>query len=288
LCLCDDGYVFVDGWCVEDAGDPCDPNPCPVDENRSTCVPDGSGGHACLCDDGYRLDPSDTCIPDTGSIATRSCDVTVRTRVPTAGPVSLRGEFNGWSETADPMTKVGDAWERTLSGLHPGDYAYKVFWREGGQERWELDPDNPYTKWVGGTRNSMLRVPDCDRPLLALDEAPAVEGGRVTMRVQALYGRQRVELDTDGAIVTRNGQAVAGTWDPETGMFRIDDPGLAPGKYGYTFRIADTTGRAADPLFVPVWVEATPFDWRDATMYFVLTDRFHNGDATNDRPVSDP
>jgi glycosidase len=288
LCLCDDGYDFIDGSCVLGVGDPCDPNPCPSDQNRSMCVSDGADGHACLCDAGYRLDTSDICIVDTGSIATRSCDVTVRTRVSTTGPVSLRGEFNGWSETADTMTKVGGAWERTFSGLRQGDYAYKVFWRDGSQERWELDKDNPYTKWVSGTRNSLLRVPDCDRPLLVLDGAPTVSGGRAKILVRALYGRQKVDLDPEHAIVTRNGLPVNGTWDQASGTFTIDDTGLAPGKYGYIFQVADTTGREADPLFVPLWVEDVPFDWRDATIYFVLTDRFQNGDKTNDLPVADP
>ncbi|HOA13050.1 MAG TPA: alpha-amylase family glycosyl hydrolase [Myxococcota bacterium] len=288
MCLCDDGYVFQDGWCVESQGDPCDPNPCPTDANRSICVAGGVGGHTCLCDDGYRLDQSDTCVEDTGSLETRSCDVVVSTQVSTSGPVALRGEFNGWSETADVMTKVGAKWERTMSGLRAGDYAYKLFWREGGKERWELDPDNPYTKWVGGTRNSMLRVPDCDKPQLVLEQGPAVNGGRVTMKVRAMYGRQRIELDAAQATVTRNGTSISGTWDGDTGTFTIDDSGLEPGKYGYVFQVADTAGRRAEPLFVPLWVEDQAFDWRDATIYFVLTDRFHNGNTGNDLPVSDP
>lgn len=287
LCLCDDGYAFVDGWCVAGATDPCDPNPCPDGLNRSACVPDESGGHACLCDDGFRPDDDDACVPDTGSIATRTCGVTVRFRLATAGPVYLRGEFNGWSATAHPMAKVGDAWELALPDLRPGDYAYKVFWREGGQDRWELDPDNPYTKWVGGTRNSLLRVPDCDLPALELSEGPAVADGRVTMRVRALYGRGRTALDAASAVATRNGAPIAGAWDAGTGTFTIDDASLPDDKYAYTFQVADTAGRRAAPLFVPLWVEDAPFDWRDATMYFVLTDRFANGDATNDRPVSD-
>ncbi len=287
MCLCDDGYAFMDGWCVEGDANPCDPNPCPDDEDRGVCVPQGTG-HACLCDPGFRLDGSDRCVPDTGSIATRDCAVKVRFRLSTAGPVYLRGEFNGWSATAHPMTKVGDAWELTLDDVRPGDYAYKVFWREGGQDRWELDPDNPFTRWVAGTRNSLLRVPDCDAPLLTLATGPVVSGNRVTMQVRALYGRMRSELDPAQAIVTRNGQTVSGTWDGDTGTFTIDDQGLADTKYGYTFHLADVAGRRANPLFVPIWVQSAPFDWRHATMYFVLTDRFHNGDTANDRPIADP
>ena len=59
---------------------------------------------------------------------------------------------------------------------------------------------------------------------------------------------------------------------------------MAPGKYSYRFTLENQDGQAAEPLFVPVWLEKTPFDWRDALIYFVFTDRFANGDKGNDRP----
>ncbi|RME05720.1 MAG: glycosyl hydrolase, partial [Deltaproteobacteria bacterium] len=34
--------------------------------------------------------------------------------------------------------------------------------------------------------------------------------------------------------------------------------------------------------YVPVWIERTPFDWRDAILYNVFTDRFLDGDPGND------
>ena len=36
-----------------------------------------------------------------------------------------------------------------------------------------------------------------------------------------------------------------------------------------------------------MWVEDDTFDWRDASMYFILTDRFNDGDASNNNPISD-
>jgi glycosidase len=50
-------------------------------------------------------------------------------------------------------------------------------------------------------------------------------------------------------------------------------------------------GANAEPLLVPFWVEATPFDWRDALIYMVMTDRFRDGDPTNNpapSPGADP
>jgi glycosidase len=286
MCLCDDGYAFVNGACTDTSIDPCTPNPCPTGAHRTACVADGSA-FSCNCDTGYRLDGQDACVQDTGTIATRTCGVTVRFQMAAAGPLYLRGEFNGWSATSHPLAKVGAWWELALPDVQAGDYAYKVYWREAGQDRWELDPGNPYTKFVGGTRNSLLRVPDCDNPVLVLKEGPTVAGGRVTMTVSALYGRPRTELDAAQATLTRNGVAIPGAWDADGGTFTVDDAGLAKGKHAWRFELADKAGRHARPLFVPVWVEDQAFDWRDATMYFVLTDRFANGDTSNDRPIVD-
>jgi glycosidase len=55
----------------------------------------------------------------------------------------------------------------------------------------------------------------------------------------------------------------------------------------------DADGRSIEhePHFVPLWVEDEPFEWRDATMYFVFTDRFRNSDFGDDiaqnRPIAD-
>ena len=55
-----------------------------------------------------------------------------------ATSVAVAGSFNGWSETANPMTKVDGAWTTTVSGLEAGDYQYK-FVVDGN---WILDPMN--------------------------------------------------------------------------------------------------------------------------------------------------
>ena len=48
---------------------------------------------------------------------------------------------------------------------------------------------------------------------------------------------------------------------------------LIPDKYGYLFLVADANGNPAR-LFVPFWIEASSFDWRDSFMYEVMIDRF--------------
>ncbi len=279
--VCGDGFVLEDGRCVEgpsgpSVATPCLPNPC-VEPNRSLCQAVGTG-HLCACDPGY----ADT---GEGCVAADSCD-TVVTYVPpageSAGSLFLRGEFNGWS-LATPMTQAADgSWRATLQ-LEAGDYAYKLFDQSG--ERWFEDPANPFFKWVGGVRNSRLRVRDCATPRLVLQGHPEVTGGRVRFAVRYLDGAERAGVDPARAHVTRNDEAVTAAFDPATGLFVIDDQGLPRGKYAYRIRAADRAGRAAERLFVPVWVEPQPFRWQDAVLYFAFTDRFADGNPGNNRPV---
>ncbi len=69
-----------------------------------------------------------------------------------AGSVSLAGDFNGWSTTATPMTKNGDAYEAVVAGLTSGEHQYK-FVVDGN---WIADADNPRTG--GDFGNSVITV----------------------------------------------------------------------------------------------------------------------------------
>ena len=68
--------------------------------------------------------------------------------------------------------------------------------------------------------------------------------------------------------------------DVATGTIRVRRTGLTDGKHSVRVWAADGLGRRAEvePLFVPLWVEPEPFEWRDATIYFTFTDRFRDGD----------
>lgn len=283
-CGCDEGFVPVGDDCLDPSqANPCDPNPC-VAEHQGQCVVQGTNA-LCLCDEGYRPD-TDGCVLDENptTIPVRSCDVRVRYSSASAGPIFIRGTFNGWG-LSHPLTKIEGVWEISISSLEPGHYAYKLY--DQSNDSWFVDPNNPFTQYENGTQNSRLRIPDCDRPNLVLISDPVVTGGRIAFAVQSELGRSRTPLDSAKAWVKRNGELLTDRFDPQTGVFTLDDPDLAPGKYAYLFEVADTQGRAARRLFVPVWIESTPFDWKDASLYFVLTDRFSNGDSGNDQPVND-
>jgi glycosidase len=134
-------------------------------------------------------------------------------------------------------------------------------------------------------RNSRLRIADCQTPLVRLVHRPEAAGGRVAFKVQFVPGADGAAPAAPGVIATRDGVGIGATYDARTGVLTIDDQGLAPGKYAYRFEAEDAAGRKAERLYVPVWVEDRPFDWRDAVLYFALTDRFADGDPTNNAPA---
>ncbi len=319
-CICDEEYAgshcedCAEGYhetatfdCVADT--PCDPNPCTT-VNKTECVAQGDS-FTCECDEGYQDENDDgSCLPDcsTASINCgdfghceivagqancvcnegylgplcdmRSCGTVVEydPGSQTINHLFIRGEFNGWGE-GDELEKEEDGIYRITLTLTPGDYAYKLFNQDSNT--WFEDPGNPFTKYVNGQRNSRLRVSDCDEPQLVLLESPEVSGNDISFDVAIIRGNAGSAIDSDLLVATRNGQTLASMYDAENRRFTIRDTNLSPNKYAYQFRVTDESGKSSNKLFVPVWVEEQQFDWKDGVMYFVMTDRFNDGDSSN-------
>ncbi len=121
-------------------------------------------------------------------------------------------------------------------------------------------------------------------PALQLAALPTVGADSYSFKVVYVPHSSGDALDLAASAVTLNGAAAAVPYDAATRTFTASATGVAPGKYGYLFRVKDTGGRAST-LFVPFWVEATAFTWKDAFLYQIMTDRFVNGDPSNDAPV---
>lgn len=234
---------------------------------------------------------SDTAIdPDvTWNPIARTCVVTVSYKPAGAiASVTVPGEWNGWDLTAHPMNdddKDG-TWKVEIGpGTIPaGEYGYKLV-VDG--TNWNMDPANPLVKYVDSIENSKLVVPDCELPALELLSAKADWAAKtVEVNVQVYTGVSGQDLVKDSVKVESNGKVLEGTWfDPATQQFKVRLTGLARGKYSFTFSASNANG-AAEPLFVPLWLEEKAFAWTDAILYFAMTDRFANGDTANDSPSS--
>ncbi len=64
----------------------------------------------------------------------------------------------------------------------------------------------------------------------------------------------------------------------------LDVTGLADGKYSAFVTAKDYAGQSTQTLRLVFWVEADPFEWSDSLIYMAMTDRFKDGDPTNDPP----
>lgn len=237
--------------------------------------------------------PEDLPVADLGLGPTpvptlRSCSLTLSFIPPDGGPVYLAGEFTKWTDSELPLADDGTGTWRidlNLADLLPGNYSYKF--HTAGDE-WYLDPSNPLSKWTDGIENSKLTIPDCRLPELLLeswsinDDLTGLSAAIVVADAPGSAG-----IIPTSARVLLNGEELSNPgYDPATGRFEIAVGGLAPGtKATLRVSVANTVG-AAREIFLPVWLESEPWQWQDAAIYFAFTDRFANGDPTNDAPAA--
>ena len=203
-----------------------------------------------------------------------ACGVHVFTYTPlgAVGAVFVAGSFNGWN--AEPAT--GDAladedgdgtWELALD-IGPGHHTYK-FVVDG---EWLVDPANPQTEDDGfGANNSVVDLPEC--------------GGLVlTAHSTSPEGVFTAHFDAPSGGVTSADVSVTVDWAPSAAVVvtgakvTVTTAQLPSGIHDV--RVTHPGGT----LLLKVYVGIST-DWRDVTIYFAMTDRFSNGDPTNDAPV---
>ncbi|MBK8166880.1 MAG: hypothetical protein IPK64_13135 [bacterium] len=184
-----------------------------------------------------------------------SAQVTFTHSAPGAGKVCLAGEFNGWSDSANPMTNQDGIWSLVLE-LAPGSYQYK-FVEDGN---WKADPANPATAPDGfGGNNSVLTVAagqaavaaggGVAAPAAAAPAAPAAPaGGKVAVTFTCTEpgaGRVCLAGEFNGWSDSANPMTKAG----DVWTLKLD---LAPGSYQYKFVVDGNWKQdAANPEAAP-------------------------------------
>ncbi len=224
------------------------------------------------------------------------CSVTLRTVLPAkAAAVYVAGEWNQFSKTAQPLTgpDPNGAYQATLK-LPPGTYGYKII----ADDNWTLDPSNGYRRYVKGTENSGLRVPDCRLPAVRVAKdglrsaRPGPGQGNFSVTVDIALGQAGGALcGVTGTLRRPEDHAGAG-YSPKTlsaaelkvaqdgKTAEVILTGLPDGKYTLSLQpnSGDGTG---EPLLLPFWIEQRPFHITDTPLYMAVTDRFRDGDPTN-------
>jgi glycosidase len=200
--------------------------------------------------------------------------------------VAIAGEWNSFSPTANPMREDGSTGVfRAEIDLRPGDYGYK-FVIDGSE--WILDPAVITRRYVGGVENSRVTVGECALPTLRVTHQRANGDGTLELDVLYTDGAEGRGIDPASVRVTMAPGALAQeavTFDRASATVRVRVRGLSPTKYTLRVNAMSAGGRRARELIVPMWVEREAFSWTDGPLYFVFTDRFRNGDPSNDGRV---
>ena len=217
----------------------------------------------------------------------RSCETTF-TYAGEGSQVRLAGEWD-W-DNPEPMMPEDGVWRvrKDLSAFGPGPVCYKLV----VDGEWILDPANPYQAYCDGVQNSGIRIPDCQRPELRIEGTPSIENDSFSARIHFTAAANATSETGQPQAVTATlvhaftETPIEATWRDDDWSLQIELTGLLPGKYTVRVEASDDTGATAENLLLPFWVEAEAFSWQDAVLYMVMTDRFVNGDPTNDQSPS--
>ena len=185
-----------------------------------------------------------------------------------ATDVSVVGEWD-W-DTPVQMVDQNGIWAGELE-LNEGLYCYKFI--VDGQ--YIFDPMNPERSYCGGIENSLVRVRDHVRPQFS------AELTNQSLLVTYHPGSSGSAFDGTPSALTGS------VWDAQLQTWTYDLSGLDDGKYTFKIEGFDVDGNPAYDLLIPFWTgQSADFEWQDALIYMVMTDRFVNGNTSNDEPLT--
>ena len=231
-----------------------------------------------------RLDGRGAHVPILAS-TTRRITYTLASDYSSHEDVRIMGAFNGWSRTSHPLSLNDQGqWAIDLE-LGEGQHAYQLI--VDGEEM--PDPANPDRVDNGfGGFNSLLTV----------------EGPSSQVELSAIgFGGNQVH---DVRLLGTPGARVWAWWEDHlytssllgengTGLVRIPAAAYAAGRTNLRLWATGEGAPSAEvriPLFdgIPVTNpdQLTRQDWESQILYFMMVDRFRNGNPDNDRPVDDP
>ncbi len=212
--------------------------------------------------------------------------------------VRVAGAWHGFDlGTATPMAgpSAGGEYSATID-LPPGLHGYKIVYDDasGGGTQWVLNPSEGRRTYVDGVENSAVKVRDCSRPSLEVESSSAARpsSGAGTFEATLSYVAPANGLGATPSGFTaelRRGSTTTPLSASEftvapDGSVSVDLAGLDDGKYHLYVTPHADGAPAGEPARLVFWIEAEAFDWDGALIYMVMTDRYRNGDPSNDAP----
>jgi cyclomaltodextrinase / maltogenic alpha-amylase / neopullulanase len=204
---------------------------------------------------------------------------------PAVKEVEMSGSMNGWNRKATQLKLENGLWVTDLV-LNPGLFQYRIW--EDGKEM--LDGNNPekIDNGMGGF-NSTFQAGSVN------GEAPFI--------YTVLTGKSLKSITISAVVGVQNMEYVA-YYNNELltpfltgGQVLVEIPERAKSdKVGYVRVYAHNGQQRSNDILVPVAkgevvMNAQSLDRKDmhaSVMYFMMVDRFNDGDASNNRPTNDP
>jgi len=194
--------------------------------------------------------------------------------------VELSGSMNGWNRKATPLVKNGDSWSVELV-LNQGLYQYRIW--ENGAEMMDASNPNTISNGMGGLNNTFQAGASTDKQPMMFTEASTQ--GSVSL------------LDGDACkhvLAYVDNQLVSASL--RDGKIAVDIPDAVGKEERSHLRVyADNGTQRYNDILIPLKkgkvvtnaADLTRSDLRNTVMYFVMVDRFVDGEASNNRPTSD-
>lgn len=204
--------------------------------------------------------------------------------------VSIVGSMTNWNPNVVFMENINGIWNTELI-LNPGNYQYQIV----ADGNWFLDPNNPVKidNGIGGF-NSLLTAGNSDR-----SKKPKIQSTRFNDNSILLKINYNSGLDFNYLALWEN-MILKTTFTLDEMAYETTAEILIP-KNAFTIKrshirvfMATENGEANDILIPleygkvitdPALLEKD--DFQKTIMYFMMVDRFNNGDKTNDNPVKD-
>lgn len=218
----------------------------------------------------------------------RACTATIWGQPSRPGAeLSLIGSWNDWYLPGIPLAPSDQPpwWVARVDAATaaPGEYGYLLL-EDGAHRRDEHNPLSTFWADKGDLEVSLLVVPDCSVPEVAVESVDIVNGG--TMRVAAKFlaaddGARPVKVTAR----TRGGAELAA--EMIAGDIVVESAGLARGRHSLHVTVEDAAGRVATARasgFVAPAADA----WGEGLLYQVVTDRFRGDGGAPLEPPETP
>lgn len=194
--------------------------------------------------------------------------------------VQLKGEMNNWNPSSSELKREGEVWKTSML-INKGMYQY-LFVVDGKEMVDESNP-NSVSNGMGG-RNSLLVVGDSEikKPSLSTnsyDPWSASLSYKNASKVIVFWENEELEVQA------QNGKAVFQI--PEKAS-KLDRSYLRAWAYNDSEISNDVLIPLQNGKIVGNTNQLTRHDFHSWNMYFVLIDRFKDGNASNTKKIDDP